>query len=125
MTISRRSVIQGGVIAGAAFAAPAIRRAAAAPADTKTMRAVMQGDLRVFDPIWTTANITAYHGAMVYDMLFAIDDKFQPQPQMVGKCGVVGRQADLHVRAARRAQMAGRHRGHVARLRRLASAAGR
>ena len=36
----------------------------------------MQGDLRVLDPIWTTANITAYHGAMIYDTLFALDDKF-------------------------------------------------
>ena len=45
----------------------------------------MQGDLRSFDPIWTTANITAYHGAMVYDTLFAIDAQFKPQPQMVGK----------------------------------------
>ena len=35
-------------------------RAASRPA---TIRAVMQGDLRSLDPIWTTANITAYHGA--------------------------------------------------------------
>ena len=43
----------------------------------------MQGDLRSFDPIWTTANITAYYGAMVYDTLFAVDEAFKPQPQMV------------------------------------------
>ncbi|HEX5326679.1 MAG TPA: ABC transporter substrate-binding protein [Acetobacteraceae bacterium] len=49
------------------------------------LRAVMQGDLRVFDPIWTTANITAYHGTMIYDMLFGIDEQFRPQPQMVGR----------------------------------------
>jgi peptide/nickel transport system substrate-binding protein len=48
----------------------------------------MQGDLRAFDPIWTTANITAYHGAMVYDTLFGLDANLQPQPQMVGKHGV-------------------------------------
>ncbi|MGH7153928.1 MAG: ABC transporter substrate-binding protein, partial [Acetobacteraceae bacterium] len=36
-------------------------------------------------PIWTTANITAYYGTMVYDMLFAIDGQLRPQPQMVGK----------------------------------------
>jgi peptide/nickel transport system substrate-binding protein len=48
-----------------------------------TLRAVMQGDLRAFDPIWTTANITAYHGAMIYDTLFGIDETFTPQPQMV------------------------------------------
>lgn len=48
-----------------------------------TLRAVMQGDLRAFDPIWTTANITAYHGAMIYDTLFALDAEMKPQPQMV------------------------------------------
>ena len=48
----------------------------------------MHGDLRVLDPIWTTANMTAYHGAMIYDTLFGIDANFKPQPQMVGKWGV-------------------------------------
>lgn len=50
-----------------------------------TLRAVMHGDLRAFDPIWTTANITAYHGAMIYDTLFALDESMKPQPQMVDK----------------------------------------
>jgi peptide/nickel transport system substrate-binding protein len=40
------------------LSAPMIRRARAA-GDPGTLRTVMQGDLRVFDPIWTTANITA------------------------------------------------------------------
>jgi peptide/nickel transport system substrate-binding protein len=86
MTVSRRSIVRGGVAAGAvaAIGAPRIAHAqAASPA--KTLRAVMQADLRVFDPIWTTANITAYHGALIYDMLFGIDASFKPQPQMVGK----------------------------------------
>ena len=48
----------------------------------------MQGDLRSLDPIWTTANITAYHGAMIYDTLFALDADMRPQPQMVGKWGL-------------------------------------
>jgi peptide/nickel transport system substrate-binding protein len=47
----------------------------------------MHADLRVLDPIWTTANISAYHGAMVYDTLFGMDGDFNPQPQMVGKWG--------------------------------------
>ena len=83
MSISRRKVIGSGLAAG--VFAPMIRRADAAPGDAGTLRAVMQGDLRVFDPIWTTANITAYYGAMVYDSLFAIDEHYQPQPQMVEK----------------------------------------
>ncbi len=86
MSISRRAVVRGGLATGMlAPGLPMIRRAAAAPSDATTLRTVMQGDLRVFDPIWTTANITAYYGTMVYDVLFAIDEQFRPQPQMVGK----------------------------------------
>lgn len=81
METSRRAVLQAG-LAGA-FVLPTVPRARAA--GPVTLRAVMQGDLRVFDPIWTTANITAYYGMMVYDTLFAIDEQFRPQPQMVGK----------------------------------------
>src|SRR5271155_5527781 len=52
--------------------------------DTKTLRFIAQSDLRVLDPIWTPAYITRNHGYMVFDTLFAIDDKFKPHPQMVG-----------------------------------------
>ncbi len=81
MKTSRRAVIQAGMVS--ALGLPGLTRARAA--GPVTLRAVMQGDLRVFDPIWTTANITAYYGAMVYDTLFAIDEHYKPQPQMVGK----------------------------------------
>ena len=83
MGVSRRMVLRAGVAAGGTALAPHIIRAQAQPAAAKTLRAVMQGDLRVFDPIWTTANITAYHGALIYDTLLAIDANFQPQPQML------------------------------------------
>src|SRR5262245_7093512 len=53
----------------------------------RTLRAVMQGDLRSFDPIWTSASITTYHGALIYDTLFGINEDMKPQPQMVGKYG--------------------------------------
>lgn len=82
MNMLRRSILRAGA---AALAAPALGISRARAAGPVTMRAVMQGDLRSFDPIWTTANITAYYGAMVYDTLFAVDDKFNPQPQMVGQ----------------------------------------
>ena len=52
-------------------------------AQTKTIRAVMHSDLKVLDPIWTTANIVRNHGYMVWDTLFAMDEKLTPQPQMV------------------------------------------
>jgi peptide/nickel transport system substrate-binding protein len=57
-------------------------------ADTKTLRFIAQSDLRVLDPIWTTAGITRNHGYMVYDTPFALDAKFKPQPQMVGDYGI-------------------------------------
>ena len=47
------------------------------------LKVVPQADLKNLDPIWTTASITSNHGYMVYDTLFALDSKLQPQPQMV------------------------------------------
>src|SRR4051812_24837726 len=57
-------------------------------AQTKTLKFIPEADLRSLDPIWTTAYITRNHGYMVYDVLFAIDEKFQIQPQMVEKYDV-------------------------------------
>jgi peptide/nickel transport system substrate-binding protein len=54
------------------------------PPDIKTLRFIMRNDLRVLDPMWTTAYVTRNHGYMVFDTLFALDAKFRPQPQMVG-----------------------------------------
>src|SRR6202023_3182130 len=59
-------------------------------ADTKTLRFIAQSDLRVLDPIWTTAYITRNHGYMVFDTLFALDSKFKPHPQMVGDYNISG-----------------------------------
>ena len=41
--------------------------------------------MRSLDPIWTTAYITRNHGYMVYDTLFAVNEQFKSQPQMVDK----------------------------------------
>ncbi len=49
----------------------------------KTLRVVMHSDLKILDPIWTTAYIVRNHGYLIYDTLFALDDKLEPQPQMV------------------------------------------
>src|SRR5476649_681277 len=48
----------------------------------KTITAVMHSDLRIIDPIFTTAYITRDHGYMVYDTLLATDSSFKIQPQM-------------------------------------------
>jgi peptide/nickel transport system substrate-binding protein len=53
-----------------------------------TIRAAMHSDLKILDPIWTTAYITRDHGYLIYDTLFAMDDRQQPQPQMVDSWNV-------------------------------------
>jgi len=50
-----------------------------------TLKVVMHSDLKIVDPIWTTAYITRNHGYMIYDTLFAMDDKGEIKPQMVEK----------------------------------------
>jgi peptide/nickel transport system substrate-binding protein len=50
-----------------------------------TLKAVMHSDLKIVDPIWTTAYITRNHGYMVYDTLFAMDDEGVIKPQMIDK----------------------------------------
>ena len=49
----------------------------------KTLRVVMHSDLKILDPIWTTAYIVRNHGYLIYDTLFALDGKLEPKPQMV------------------------------------------
>jgi peptide/nickel transport system substrate-binding protein len=80
--ISRRRVVAG--TAAAAVAAmlrtPSVR---AQKEDTQTLRFIAEADLRVFDPIWTTAYITRNHGYLIYDTLFGTDESLQIKPQMV------------------------------------------
>ena len=40
-----------------------------------TLKVVMHSDLKIVDPIWTTAYIVRNHGYMIYDTLFATDAK--------------------------------------------------
>lgn len=71
----------------AAFAAAAVSMLAPAvsQAQQKVLKFIPQADLRILDPIATTAYITRNHGYMVYDTLFAMDEKFQVKPQMIDK----------------------------------------
>jgi peptide/nickel transport system substrate-binding protein len=50
-----------------------------------TLRAVMHSDLKIVDPIFTTAYITRNHGYMIYDTLFSTDANGEVKPQMVDK----------------------------------------
>src|SRR6185312_11518534 len=54
-------------------------------ASAVTLKAVMHSDVKIVDPIWTTAYITRNHGYMIYDTLFAMDEKGEIKPQMVEK----------------------------------------
>ena len=68
-----------GVLAGVAMSASA---SLCVPAHAQTIRAVMQSDVKILDPIWTTAYITRNFGYMIFDTLFAQDAKSETQPQM-------------------------------------------
>ncbi|MFI5001503.1 MAG: ABC transporter substrate-binding protein [Reyranellales bacterium] len=56
--------------------------AAPALAET-TLRVVAHSDLKVLDPIWTTAYITRNHGYLIYDVLLARDAEGKIRPQML------------------------------------------
>jgi peptide/nickel transport system substrate-binding protein len=69
----------------AAVAAMALVASVGTAAAQKTLKAVMHSDVKIVDPIWTTAYITRNHGYMIYDTLFALDEKGAVKPQMVEK----------------------------------------
>jgi peptide/nickel transport system substrate-binding protein len=87
MTIRRpfvRAVLAVAFCAAALL--PGMRQAAA----ESVLRVVMHSDLKILDPVWTTAYITRNHGYMIYDTLFAMNAQQEPQPQMVEKWEVSG-----------------------------------
>lgn len=88
MTISRRKILKAGLAAGTVLSIPSVLRAQSAPTATRTVHMVKTNDLRIFDPIYSATNVTADHGAAIYDTLFSLDSKFVAQPQMVEKWGV-------------------------------------
>ncbi len=78
---TRRQVLGGAAAAATTLRSPSVR----AQRDTRTLRFIAEADLRVFDPIWTTAYITRNHGYLVYDTLFGTDENAQIKPQMVDR----------------------------------------
>ena len=66
----------------AAGASAALLAGAADAHAEKVLRVVMHSDLKIVDPIWTTAYIVRNHGYMVYDTLFAQDANGEIKPQM-------------------------------------------
>lgn len=55
---------------------------AAAPRAESVVRYAPNGDLRVLDPIWTSAAITVTHAQLEYDVLVTMDSALTPQLQM-------------------------------------------
>src|SRR5882757_4147499 len=56
----------------------------AVPAQSQSVLRVAPETLsRILDPHFTTSFTTRDLGYLIYDTLFAVDDKFEPQPQMV------------------------------------------
>ena len=65
--MTRRSVAALAASALVGLAAPALAQG--------TLKMVPHADLKVVDPIFTTAQITIDHAMMIYDQLFAWDDR--------------------------------------------------
>src|SRR6266576_1031395 len=78
MHVRRTAILAAACTAGlAAAATPALAQT--------TLRAVMHSDLKILDPIWTTAYIVRNHGYMIYDTLLAQDEKGDIKLQMLEK----------------------------------------
>ena len=82
--INRRQAVRGVAAAAVTLGAPSIR----AQNGRQTLRFVAEADLKILDPIWTTAYITRNHGYLVYDTLFGTDENHQVKPQMVDRTTV-------------------------------------
>lgn len=79
--LSRRTFLAGATAVATTLAAPAVH----AQKRGGTLRVVPHADLKVLDPIWTTAYITRNHGYMIFDTLLALDANLKVQPQMVDR----------------------------------------
>src|ERR1700748_299620 len=80
--LSRRKLLKALGFAPPAFAMSNTWIKPAMAAEKKTITAVMHSDLRLLDPIMTTACIQRDFGYMVFDTLLATDAHFKMTPQM-------------------------------------------
>ena len=84
-TMERRTLFKAGAglaatgLATTGIASPALSQGAAA----RTLKFVPQANLANFDPIWGTQYVVRNAAALVWDTLYGLDDKLQPQRQMV------------------------------------------
>src|SRR5271168_2272015 len=78
-TFLRTAAGAGALTAAGGFATPAISQRAAA----RTLRFVPQADLANFDPVFTSSFVVRNASVLVWDTLYGVNDKLQPQRQMV------------------------------------------
>src|SRR5262249_12021942 len=74
------TLLGGAAVGAAVLGAPSVHAQ-----NRQTLRFAAQADLKILDPVLTTAYITRNHSYLVYDTLFGTDDKLQVRPQMVAK----------------------------------------
>jgi len=82
--MDRRTVLKGlagagGLAATGGLSMPALSQGAA----SRTLRLVPQADLANFDPVWTTQYVVRNAAVLVWETLYGVDEKLQPQRQMV------------------------------------------
>src|ERR1700760_1436119 len=76
--LGRRTTLAGGAaLAAASMARPRAARAA------KALTVVLESEVTILDPHFTTATISRTFGLHVFDMLFAMNGKGEIKPQMV------------------------------------------
>jgi len=81
--ISRRELIKRAAGIAGMVATPAVIRSRAYAAEgSGTVKVVPEVDLKILDPVWTTALITGTHANLVYDTLFSADGHWRARPQM-------------------------------------------
>ncbi|MCW8086051.1 ABC transporter substrate-binding protein [Sabulicella glaciei] len=76
--IQRRTLLGGAAALPAAFAAPAL----AQPAGSRVLRYVPHANLPNIDPFTNTAFVARDHAFLVFDQLYGMNERFEPQPQM-------------------------------------------
>ncbi len=118
--IVRRGFLTTAAAATGALAAPRLSLAA----DSKTLRFVPQANLANLDPIWTTQYVVRNGSLLIWDMLFGVNEKLEPQPQMVEGHEAGADLQDLDLQAAAGAEIPRRRAGAGRRTRSPASTAG-
>ena len=75
----RRDFLRTTTGAAGLLAAPRLSLAA----NNKVLRFVPQANLANLDPVWTTQYVVRNGALLIWDMLYGVNDKLEPQPQMV------------------------------------------